>query len=41
MSFLTNLNWRYATKAFDPEKKVSDADLDTILEAIRMTPSSF
>jgi nitroreductase / dihydropteridine reductase len=41
MSFLTNLSWRYAAKKFDPTKKVSDADLDTILEAIRMTPTSF
>jgi nitroreductase len=41
MSFLTNLTWRYATKKFDTARKVSDADLDTILEAIRMTPTSF
>ena len=41
MSFLTNLSWRYATKKFDTSKKVSDADLDTILEAIRMTPTCF
>jgi nitroreductase len=41
MSFLTNLSWRYATKKFDTSKKVSDADLDTILEAIRMTPTSY
>lgn len=41
MSFLSNLNWRYATKSFDTTKKVSDADLDQILEAIRLTPTSF
>jgi nitroreductase len=41
MSFLSNLNWRYATKSFDTAKKVSDADLDQILEAIRLTPTSF
>lgn len=41
MSFLSNLSWRYATKSFDTTRKVSDADLDTILEAIRMTPTSF
>lgn len=41
MSFLSNLNWRYATKKFDTTKKVSDADLDTILEAIRLTPTSY
>lgn len=41
MSFLTNLEWRYATKKFDTSKKVSESDLHTILEAIRMTPTSF
>ncbi len=41
MSFLSNLNWRYATKKFDTTKKVSDEDLAKILEAIRMTPTSF
>ncbi len=41
MSFLSNLNWRYATKKFDPTRKVSDADLDQIIEAIRLTPTSF
>jgi nitroreductase len=41
MSFLANLNWRYAAKSFDPTKKVSDADLEKILEAIRLTPTSF
>ena len=41
MSFLSNLSWRYATKKFDTSKKVSDGDLEQILEAIRMTPTSF
>ena len=41
MSFLSNLNWRYATKKFDTTKQVSDADLAQILEAIQMAPSSF
>ncbi len=41
MSFLTNLNWRYATKKFDTTRKVADADLDSVLEAIRLTPTSF
>ncbi len=41
MSFLSNLTWRYATKTFDLGRKVSDTDLDAILEAIRMTPTSF
>lgn len=41
MSFLSNLSWRYATKSFDTTKKVSDEHLDQIIEAIRMTPTSF
>jgi nitroreductase len=41
MSFLSQLDWRYATKNFDKTRKVSDADLDSILEAIRKTPTSF
>jgi nitroreductase len=35
------LNWRYATKKFDPTKKISSADLDTILESLRLSPSSY
>jgi nitroreductase len=34
------LTWRRAVKAFDTTKKVSDADLATILEAGRLAPSS-
>ncbi|OGI89790.1 hypothetical protein A2911_00820 [Candidatus Nomurabacteria bacterium RIFCSPLOWO2_01_FULL_40_15] len=34
------LNWRYATKVFDPSKKVSDEDMHTILESARLSPSS-
>ncbi len=40
MSFLNNLNWRYATKKFDENKKVSSEDLNKILEAIRLAPTS-
>ncbi|MEM8846386.1 MAG: NAD(P)H-dependent oxidoreductase [Bacteroidota bacterium] len=38
---LENLNWRYATKKFDPSKKVSNQDLETILKAIQLSPSSY
>ena len=38
---LENLNWRYATKKFDSNKKVSDQNLETILEAIQLSPSSY
>jgi nitroreductase / dihydropteridine reductase len=40
MSFLSNLNWRYATKKYDTAAKVPQEKLDQILEAIRMAPSS-
>lgn len=32
---------RYATKVFDTNKKVSESDLQTILESARLAPSSF
>ncbi len=41
MSFLTQLNWRYATKKFDTSKKVTDEQLATIENAIKMAPTSF
>ena len=37
MSLLENLNWRYATKKYDPTKKVSQEDVDKIVEAARIT----
>jgi len=38
---IENLNWRYATKIFDTSKKVSESDLEEIIEVFRLTPSSF
>ncbi len=35
------LNWRYATKQFDPNKKISAADWATLEEALTLSPSSF
>lgn len=35
------LNWRYATKEFDPKKKLSDKDVATLVEALRLSPSSY
>ena len=35
------LNWRYATKQFDSSKKISDEDLNTLVESLRLSPSSF
>jgi len=37
---IEQLQWRYATKKFDPSKTVSDEKLERILEAIRLTPTS-
>jgi nitroreductase len=37
---INHLNWRYATKKFDPAKKLDDDKLNRILEAIRLTPTS-
>jgi len=41
MTFLSQLDWRHATKAFDPEKQVSEADLQKIKNAIRLAPTSY
>lgn len=35
------LKWRYATKRFDTGKKLSRAQLGMLLEAVRLSPSSF
>ncbi|HET9571789.1 MAG TPA: NAD(P)H-dependent oxidoreductase [Bacteroidales bacterium] len=40
MSLLDHLQWRYATKKYDPTRKVSQADVDQIVEAIRLAPTS-
>ncbi|MEQ8808574.1 MAG: NAD(P)H-dependent oxidoreductase [Imperialibacter sp.] len=41
MNLIDKLNWRYATKIFDPEKKVSAHDLAFLKEAIRLSVSSY
>ncbi len=35
------LSWRYATKRFDPTKKISTTDWHTLEESLRLAPSSF
>lgn len=35
------LKYRYATKTWDKDKKISDEDMQTILEAARLAPTSF
>ncbi|NDI98986.1 NAD(P)H-dependent oxidoreductase [Flavobacterium sp. LaA7.5] len=39
-NYIENLKWRYATKKYDAEKKVSDDDLKTLKEAVRLSVSS-
>lgn len=38
---ITSLNWRYATKKFDPDKKIPESDFKDLIEAVRLTPTSF
>jgi nitroreductase len=40
-SLIKALTWREATKQFDVTKKLSDTQLDTLLEAARLSPSSY
>ncbi|UZD23083.1 NAD(P)H-dependent oxidoreductase [Algoriphagus halophytocola] len=40
MALLKDLEWRYATKKYDPSKKVSQEDVDKIVEAARLAPTS-
>lgn len=35
------MRWRYAVKKFDTKKKLARIDLDELLEATRLSPSSF
>lgn len=38
---LEQLNWRYATKGFDPSRKIPEETMRTIEESLVLTPSSF
>lgn len=38
---LQQLRWRYATKQFDPNRRISDPDWRTLEESLILTPSSF
>jgi nitroreductase len=40
-TLLTQLNWRYATKKFDPSKQISDTDWHVLTESLRLAPSSY
>ena len=41
MTFLSQLDWRFAAKEFDPTREVSEENLNKILEAIRLAPTSY
>jgi nitroreductase len=41
MELLKNLEWRYATKKFNPERKVNKADLEKLKRAIQLSVSSY
>jgi nitroreductase len=38
---IEDLNWRYATDLFDPNKKVSDTNLKILKETLRLTATSY
>ncbi|HEY4195955.1 MAG TPA: NAD(P)H-dependent oxidoreductase [Mucilaginibacter sp.] len=40
MSLIDKLNWRYATKKFDSTKKLTPVQLDELLKAVHLAPSS-
>lgn len=40
MSIIKQLKWRYATKQFDKNKQLSSKELDLILEAANLAPTS-
>lgn len=40
MALIDDLKWRYAAKQYDPTKKVSQENVDKIVEAARLAPTS-
>ena len=40
-TLLQQLQWRYATKSFDPAKKISAADWSALEQALILTPTSY
>lgn len=40
MALIENLKWRHAVKAYDPTQKVSQENIDKIVEAARLAPTS-
>jgi nitroreductase len=40
-TIIEQLNWRYATKQYDQQKKISADDLSVLKESVRLAPSAF
>jgi nitroreductase / dihydropteridine reductase len=40
MALIEDLNWRHAVKAYNPNEKVSQENIDKIVEAARLAPTS-
>jgi nitroreductase len=41
MNIIEKLNWRYATKKFDPNQNLTNEDINKIKEIIRLSPASY
>jgi len=41
MELINHLNWRYATQKFDPTRKVSQAHIEKIKQAVQLSASSY
>ncbi|WP_209329757.1 NAD(P)H-dependent oxidoreductase [Lunatimonas salinarum] len=41
MKLIETLNWRYATKKFDSQKKIDSGSLELLKEAVRLSVSSY
>jgi len=41
MNIINSLEWRYATKKFDPSKKLSNEQIETLKKAFNLTATSF
>lgn len=41
MDLIQQLNWRYATKVYDPTKKLTDEQVATLKTVLQLSPSSF
>ena len=40
-AIIKNLNWRYATKKFDPNRKLSSQQIDLLCESFNLTATSY